>query len=617
MTLPSIPQDQDPRTALHKAVSKALHNNQFADGWPEMVDPVVDAVLALATPPRPVDAERVGEWRPTTPEERKLLGEALIASSMLVGEISPAHSPDKAVTREGVSALRMALEEAEQAAEMRDRGTPDQGSACARAIARDIRQIRQTALAALAATPTPPVSPTPDSTGPAEETEEELDERIARMGARENMRLIDSISDLIGLPHNVELELHHVLAALTPSAPIAERPALSDVLAAVEARRTHDPEHDARVTDYAAIEAMSEAAPITALVRDDVPVGWRLVPEEPTEAMIQAFDRAWWAKTQDVSSPTPTECPEDGGGPVGYGWRAALAATPPTPANAAQGDETSQAARDVLAERRRQVEVEGWTPEHDDAHDGGEMAIAAACYATAPPATYTEREWMFADRPKSWPWHSTWWKPTFYRHNLVRAGALIVAEIERLDRRVGAPTPPLSPDSTGPAGAEDEAEESYKIGKRDGYEEGVQAVAWAVGLDGEYRCSPDPDRHVPDPATMIERIAEHFQAAALTPSAPIAAPVLDDGAREVLDRTVYCLDGKGGCAVPLPKLLRGLADNIDGRSIMDNPAGTARCLRGFADFFEERASEARAFLASLPTPASDVPGDAQTQEAGR
>ncbi len=43
--------------------------------------------------------------------------------------------------------------------------------------------------------------------------------------------------------------------------------------------------------------------------------------------------------------------------------------------------ELTQAERDVLAERRRQVQVEGWTPAHDDEHGNGEMAVAASCYA--------------------------------------------------------------------------------------------------------------------------------------------------------------------------------------------------------------------------------------------
>ena len=83
----------------------------------------------------------------------------------------------------------------------------------------------------------------------------------------------------------------------------------------------------------------------------------------------------------------------------------------------------NQALHDVIAERSRQISEEGWTSEHDDAHGNGEMAVAAACYA-AP----TDVE------PESWPWAYKWWKPTTPRRNLVKAAALILAEIERLDR---------------------------------------------------------------------------------------------------------------------------------------------------------------------------------------
>lgn len=36
---------------------------------------------------------------------------------------------------------------------------------------------------------------------------------------------------------------------------------------------------------------------------------------------------------------------------------------------------------DVAAERERQKAVEGWTPEHDDKHNAGQLGLAAACYA--------------------------------------------------------------------------------------------------------------------------------------------------------------------------------------------------------------------------------------------
>ena len=88
-----------------------------------------------------------------------------------------------------------------------------------------------------------------------------------------------------------------------------------------------------------------------------------------------------------------------------------------------------QAAQDVLAERRRQVEAEGWTPEHDDEHDDGELAAAGATYALSAANCIVEQPFH-----RTWPWQNTWWKPTVPRRDLVKAGALILAEIERLDR---------------------------------------------------------------------------------------------------------------------------------------------------------------------------------------
>lgn len=85
---------------------------------------------------------------------------------------------------------------------------------------------------------------------------------------------------------------------------------------------------------------------------------------------------------------------------------------------------------DVAAERQRQKDVEGWTADHDDAHSGGEMALAAACYAA--PRFVGFAGAVFGALP--WPWERAWWKPRDARRNLVKAGALIIAEIERLDR---------------------------------------------------------------------------------------------------------------------------------------------------------------------------------------
>ncbi|CAI1069031.1 Uncharacterised protein [Serratia fonticola] len=85
---------------------------------------------------------------------------------------------------------------------------------------------------------------------------------------------------------------------------------------------------------------------------------------------------------------------------------------------------------DVVAERQRQISAEGWTPEHDDGHASGSIAHAAGCYALNGHDEFCEPGYA----PEYWPWDFSDWKPTSYRRNLVKAGALILAEIERLDR---------------------------------------------------------------------------------------------------------------------------------------------------------------------------------------
>lgn len=107
--------------------------------------------------------------------------------------------------------------------------------------------------------------------------------------------------------------------------------------------------------------------------------------------------------------------------------------------------EQSKAVEDVIAERARQVSQEGFDDTHDDIHTNGALSRAAACYALQ--SSDLGREGVyFLGRWRSitdlhWPWDSDWWKPTTPRRNLVKAGALILAEIERLDRRSSLPTP--------------------------------------------------------------------------------------------------------------------------------------------------------------------------------
>ncbi|BBV87824.1 hypothetical protein STW0522ENT62_32700 [Enterobacter kobei] len=87
---------------------------------------------------------------------------------------------------------------------------------------------------------------------------------------------------------------------------------------------------------------------------------------------------------------------------------------------------------DVIAERQRQKSVEGWMPEHDDEHCNGELAMAAVCYINETGTVNRN-----GGKPWGWPWDASWWKPNARRRNLVKAGALILAEIERIDRAAG------------------------------------------------------------------------------------------------------------------------------------------------------------------------------------
>jgi hypothetical protein len=101
----------------------------------------------------------------------------------------------------------------------------------------------------------------------------------------------------------------------------------------------------------------------------------------------------------------------------------------------------------IAAERRRQIEVEGWDAAHDDAHAPGELAAAGSCYAMTPAWRLQGRGGELVE-PLVWPWDSSWWKPVDNRRDLVRSGALIVAELDRENRQ----RKPRKADATAPSG---------------------------------------------------------------------------------------------------------------------------------------------------------------------
>lgn len=85
------------------------------------------------------------------------------------------------------------------------------------------------------------------------------------------------------------------------------------------------------------------------------------------------------------------------------------------------GHETTDGAAMIAAERRRQIATEGWTADHDRQHVSGELVQAALYYAD-PEAGVLD-----------WPWDN--WPKTKGEdrvRDLVKAGALIAAEVDRL-----------------------------------------------------------------------------------------------------------------------------------------------------------------------------------------
>ncbi len=85
---------------------------------------------------------------------------------------------------------------------------------------------------------------------------------------------------------------------------------------------------------------------------------------------------------------------------------------------------------EIAAERERQKAVECWSDVQDDQYHDQELSRAAASYAC--PEYLGSREEDLCPAP--WPWLKKWWKPTTRRRNLIKAAALLVAEIERIDR---------------------------------------------------------------------------------------------------------------------------------------------------------------------------------------
>lgn len=92
----------------------------------------------------------------------------------------------------------------------------------------------------------------------------------------------------------------------------------------------------------------------------------------------------------------------------------------------------------VVLERRRQIEVEGYTPEHDKGHEA-ELVAAARCYADlamyqlkyANDPSITIGDVLASVVPYHWPWAPEEWKPSADPDtNILKASALLTAALD-------------------------------------------------------------------------------------------------------------------------------------------------------------------------------------------
>lgn len=98
-----------------------------------------------------------------------------------------------------------------------------------------------------------------------------------------------------------------------------------------------------------------------------------------------------------------------------------------------------EAVKIIASERLRQQTVEGYDPSHDDKHDRSQLWFAARCYHASANSGDVN---AFLDW---WPWDLKYWKPikrdgtqeVDKKLCLIKSGALIVAEMSRLDRALG------------------------------------------------------------------------------------------------------------------------------------------------------------------------------------
>jgi hypothetical protein len=104
-------------------------------------------------------------------------------------------------------------------------------------------------------------------------------------------------------------------------------------------------------------------------------------------------------------------------------------------ANSELGGQALQSAGlvDTLAERLSQIEEHGFDQIHDLGHHPGQLAAASASYLNAAIDQLNGRNDVEPVDPATWPWEREAWRPGDARANIVKALAIGLAVLDRMD----------------------------------------------------------------------------------------------------------------------------------------------------------------------------------------
>lgn len=100
------------------------------------------------------------------------------------------------------------------------------------------------------------------------------------------------------------------------------------------------------------------------------------------------------------------------------------------------GTALTPGAQIIMDERKRRVQYDRETAAHDDGFINGEIAAAAQCYMCVP--EHRKMRGVLVPVPENWPFSAAQWRPGERIRELAIAGALFLAEGERL-KRLGKP----------------------------------------------------------------------------------------------------------------------------------------------------------------------------------